>query len=343
MLRSGALPATRRAVAGLTAVGAASVLLAGCTVEPPTPAPEAPVVAAVVSTSQERKILDRVSGAVQAADDATDAGTLAARLTGPALAMRQAELRVAEARGDNKLLTDLTFETQQVILPLEQGWPRSSFVITVQPPDNATPALAAFEQSSAREQYKLWGFVHLAPRVTMPRFAEAELGSPAVAADDTSLKASPQAAVEQYASVLTAGEDSRYTDNFAAADDDELRLQLRKSGANQVAQIEDKDGEGSFEVAYEPAKGPVKAVRTADGGAVVLAELLSLETLKAEEGWRLTPATPSAKALWGDAEGTDVMKIAFRNTVALYVPPAGSAEQIGLLGFHRVPYAVSNG
>lgn len=54
------------------------------------------------------------------------------------------------------------------------------------------------------------------------------------------------------------------------------------------------------------------------------------------------PPTASAQALWGDADQTNVVKIAYRDMVALYVPPQESASRISLLGFHRVPYAVSN-
>ncbi len=298
------------------------------------------MIAAVVSESQERRILDRVSGVLAGANEAGAADSLAARLSGPALAMREAELKVAAARGDNTTLTDLTMETQQLVLPSDQGWPRSSFAITAQPESGASPVLAAFDQSSARDQYKLWSYVRLVPGVTMPQFAEEGLGSAAVAADDTSLKVAPGAVVEQYASVLTAGAQSRYADSFT--DDDYLRQTLRQSGRDQVAAIKKKDGEGSFKVEFEPTEDPVKAVRTVDGGAMVLAALLSQETLQAEEGYKLVPGSPSAKALWGDAEGRDIMRIAYRDTVALYVPPAGSAEQVSLLGVHRVPYAVSN-
>ena len=317
------------------------MLLAGCTVEPPTPAPDAPVVAAVVSTAQERKILDRVSDVVAGVDQGGDAGSLAARLSGPALAMREAELAVAAARGDRGSLTDLTMEPQQLVLPSDQGWPRSSFAVTVLPEDGTTPVLAAFEQAGPRDQYKLWAYVQLVSGVTMPQFAEADLGSAAVPSDDTSLVVAPQAVAEQYASVLTAGDRSRYADSFA--DDDYLRQSLHQSGRDQVAEIENQDGEGSFEVTFEPTDDPAKAVRTVDGGAMALVALRSQETLSAEEGWQLVPESPSARALWGDAEGTDVMQIAYRYTAALYVPPAGSADRISLLGFHRVPYAVSNG
>jgi hypothetical protein len=319
---------------------AGTVLVAGCAVEPPTPEPEAPAVAAVVSTAQERKILDRVSDVVTGAREDGDPGALEARLAGPALVMREAELAIAAARGDNEALTDLTMEPQQLVLPSDQDWPRSSFAVTVLPGDGSTPVLAAYEQAGPRDQYKLWAYVQLVSGVTMPRFAPAELGSAAVPSDDTSLMVAPAAVAEQYASVLTEGDRSRYAAGFAG--DDYLRQTLRKSGKEQVAEIEKKDGTGSFEVAFEPTDDPVKAVRTADGGALALVALRSQETLRAEERWQLVPEAPSAKALWGDATGTDVMKIAYRYTAALYVPPAASEGRISLVGFHRVPYAVSN-
>ncbi|MFD7308892.1 hypothetical protein [Promicromonospora sp. NPDC059942] len=326
----------------LPALAITSLLLAGCTAELPVPVADAPVVAAVVTETQEHKILDQVTGVVDGAKGADGAEALAERVTGPALELRRAELRIAAA-GDGKALLAMPMEAQQLVLPSEQGWPRSSFVITEQPA-KGTPLLAAFEQPAARDQYKMWGFVYLAPGVTMPQFAAAELGSPAVPADDPSLKVTPQDAVTQYVSVLNAGEKSKYAANFGAAADDELRATLRKTGDGQLAEIKkaDKEAKGTFKVGYEATKDPVKAVRTSDGGAVVLAALLSQETLTADKGWQLSPSTPSAKALWGGAKGTEVMKVAYRDMVALYVPPADSGEQVSLLGFHRVPYAVSN-
>ncbi len=317
-----------------------SLLLTGCTTELPVPVADAPVVAAVVSETQERKILEQVTAVVDGAKGDEGAQALEERLAGPALGLRRAEMRIA-ASGDDKALVSLPLAGRQLILPSEQGWPRSSFVITEQPSKKAPPLLAAFEQPSARDQYKMWGFVYLVPGVTMPQFAPADLGSAAVPADDTSLKISPQDVAQQYASVLSIDDRSRYAESFG---DDDLRQYLRDTGESYLAAIkkEDKGAKGTFEVGYEPTKDPVKAVRTADGGAVVLAALASQETLKAEKGWRLTPSTPSAKALWGNAKGTEVMKVVYRDLVALYVPPAGSPDQVTLLGFHRVPTSVSN-
>ncbi|GAA4723835.1 hypothetical protein APR04_003695 [Promicromonospora umidemergens] len=328
---------TTAVVATVLATG----LLAGCAEELPTPKPEAPVAAAVVTQSQEREILDKVAEVVGKVEKSRDADSLAARLDGPALSIRETQLEVADARGDKEPLTDLAMEMQQVILPSDQDWPRSSFAITVQPKDLTTPVLMAFDQATARDQYKLWGWVRLLPGVTMPQFAEADLGSPAVPEDDESLKVTPEDAIKQYASVLTVDKDSKYAENFA---DDDLRQFFRDYGKLQVDAINKEECGGSFEVEYEPTKDPVKAVRTADGGALVLASMISQETITAkEEGCEIGPPTKTTKALWGDTEVSNVVEVNYEDMVAMYVPPKDSEDEISLVGYEHVPSSVSNG
>lgn len=316
-------------------------LLAGCAEEIPEPKPEAPVAAAVVTQAQERKILDKVSGVVGEVTKSKDADTLKSRLDGPALSIRETQLDVAHARGDGEPLTDLTMQMQQVILPSDHEWPRNSYAITVQPKDLTTPVLMSFEQSTARDQYKLWGWVRLLPGVTMPQFAEADLGSPAVPSDDKSLKVTPEDAIKQYASVLTVDDKSKYAGDFA---DDGLRQFFRDYGKLQVEAINKEECDGEFEVAYEPTKDPVKAIRTAEGGALVMASMISKETITAkEEGCEIGPPTKTTKALWGDADPTNVVEVDYKDMVAMYVPPKDSDDQISLVGYEHVPNRVSNG
>ncbi|HLU57421.1 MAG TPA: hypothetical protein VKZ81_18350, partial [Pseudonocardia sp.] len=111
----------------------------------------------------------------------------------------------------------------------------------------------------------------------------------------------------------------------------------------QVASIEEEDGKGSFEAAFEPADEPVVAVRTLDGGALVVVALRGEETLRAEEHWQLAPRSPSVAALWGDGDGSNVLRTSYHHTVALYVPPIGSDARVSLLGLQPVPFAVSAG
>ncbi|MFI6426590.1 hypothetical protein [Promicromonospora sp. NPDC050880] len=327
--------------AAVVAALAVAGLLTGCAEELPTPKPEAPVAAAVVTQAQEREILDKVAGVVEKVTKSSQAEDLAGRLSGPALDIRETQLKVAAARKDQEPLTDLSMQMQQVILPSDQEWPRNSFAITVQPKDLTTPVLMTFEQASARDQYKLWGWVRLLPGVTMPRFAEADLGSAAVAADDESLKTTPTDAIKQYASVLTVDKDSKYAGNFA---DDDLRQFFRDYGKLQVDAINKEECKGAFEVAYEPTKDPVKSVRTADGGALVMAAMISKETITAkEEGCEIGPPTKTTQALWGDADVTNVVEVNYQDMVAMYVPPKGSDDQISLVGYEHVPMSVSNG
>ncbi len=329
----------------LATVAAAAVLLAGCTAEPPAPVPEAPVVAAVVSEAQERKILASVAAVVVEHDEASAAEGLRARMTGPALAMRQAELRLAGATGDERWRTDLSAQTQQVVLPSDQGWPRTSYAIQAQPDTRVAPALMVLDQRSAREQYRLWGYVSLVPGASLPPFAESELGSAAVTPDDgTSLVRSPAQALADYAEVLS--EDAAAA-NAGAFDDDRLRQTMRDVEASQtgVPGWRTTEGTYSFAARVEPDLG-LRAVRTADGGALVLGGLTSTQTVAlGQEGAEIeTDALPAAqKVLLGDQEPADRLRTRYRDFVALYVPAAGSERKITLVGFRHIPIDVSSG
>jgi hypothetical protein len=336
-------PARRRGAACLAAVGVVSLLLAGCTVEPPTPAPDAPAIAAVVSEGQERNILDAVAASIAQHDKASVADGLRARMTGHALSMREAELRLAEATGDEKWRTDLSMRTQQLVLPSDQGWPRTSYAVQAQPDNAETPALMVFDQASAREQYKVWGYVSLVPGASLPPFAQPELGSAAVAPDDdTSLVRSPQDALAGYAEVLGKDADAKAAGAF---DDDRLRQNLRTLATSQtsVADWAETKGKYSYTAEVEPSQG-LRAVRTADGGALVLGALTGTQAIEVgQEGAKIkTDALPSAQqALFGDQTETNRLRTQYRDFVALYVPSAGSAHKVTLVGFRHIPIDVS--
>lgn len=332
-----------RRVAALPAVlGATALLLAGCAVAPPVPAPEAPTVAAVVSETQERKILDAVATTVAEHDEPSSAKGLAERVTGPALAMREAELRLAAETGNERWRTDLSTDTQQVVLPSDKGWPRTSYA--VQPDGPIAPALMVFDQASAREQYQLWGYVSLVPGVSLPPFADPGLGSAAVAPDDdASLVSAPQDALAGYAEVLTDGEAAKGT---AAYDDDRLRQELRQLEKSQteVPGWKTTEGKYSFAAKVDESTG-LRAVRTADGGALVVGGLTSTQTIElGQEGAEIKADAlpPAQQALLGDRAVTGRLRTSYQDLVALYVPSAGSEHKITLVGFRHLPVDVSS-
>jgi hypothetical protein len=316
-----------------------AVLLAGCAAPLPTPQPDETQdpPPPVLTEGQETEVLDAVGAALTAAGEANDPAQLEGRVTGPALAIRTSPLAVAAARGNSDLVTDIPTEVQQTIIPTTQTWARTSFAVSVQPENLESPRLVALEQAGARDQYALWGFVPLLPGVTMPSFADPSIGSEAVAPDDDSLQITPTDAVAQYADVLNLGAGSGFAATFP---DDTLRQFLAAEAERHRVPLE--TAAGSRTLTFATTEEPVRAVRTADGGAMVMAALTSLETFQVEAGGFVSPTTETQKALFGAAAPTNVLKVGYNDLVAMYIPPAESEETPRLLGYTHVATSIAN-
>ncbi|MBD8080119.1 hypothetical protein [Cellulosimicrobium arenosum] len=325
-----------RGLLRVSALAAGAALLAGCAAPLPTPDPEGEPDPAppVLTEAQEAEVLTAVGTALEEADAETDPELLEGRVTGPALRIRTSQLEVAAKRKKADLVTELPTDVQGVVVPTTQTWPRTSYAVSEQPENLQSPRLIALDQDSARDQYELWGWVQLLPGIEMPSFADPALGSEAVAADDDSLLVTPQDAVAQYVDVLNLASKSDYADTF---EDDPFRTFLASEAKRQGKALKAADGKRSM--SFETLDEPVHAVRTADGGAMVMSSLTSLETLRVEEGGKVSPATETQKSLFGDADPTNALKIRYDDLVALYVPPAESDEQVRLLGYTHVATA----
>ncbi|MCB7138033.1 hypothetical protein [Cellulosimicrobium marinum] len=328
----------RRGRIAVATATAGLLLVGGCAAPLPTPQPEASpsTPPPVLDETQEADVLAAVGAALQEADEANDPSLLEERVTGPALAIRTSQLEVAKARGDAELVTELPTDVQQVVVPTTQTWPRTSYAVSVQPESLQSPRLTVHEQASARDQYELWGWVRLFPSTTLPSFAAPTLGSEAVAPDDDTLLMSPTDAIAQYADVLNVGSSSSFADAFP---DDSFRSLLAERSKLWTDALEPAAGRYKLEFEPDPDE-PVRAVRTADGGALVVGEMTSLETMSAEEGAVVPPSTDTEKALFGDADATNVLRVRYVDVVAIYVPPAGGDEQVQVLGTEHVAVTV---
>lgn len=316
-----------RAVLGLT-LGA--LVLAGCAEPLPVPDPApAPVLAQpVVDVAQEDSILDAVGQALENA--AEDPAALEGRLSGPALVIRTSELAVAAETDSADLLTALPTEAESVVITTDQDWPRISYAISVQP-DLQTQRLLVLEQSSARANYKLWGWVRLFPAIELERFTDASVGSSQVAADSDALVMTPQEAIERYADVLTKGGESDYAEQFP---DDVFRQQMAEISRLQNEALAPADGRQTM--TFTPVEGSVRAISTANGGALVVGEMTALEDRTAEEGATISPASAVERALLAGKTVENSMSIGYTSTVAIYLPPAGSDDQPAVVGVEHV-------
>lgn len=329
---------TRRTGRTAAALGVAVVLtaLGACAPEIPTPEPPAAPAAPgpVLDEEQEAKILDAIGTTLAKTQEARSAKGLGERLTGPARAIRESELKVADRIDSDEYLTALPTEVVSTTSPVESQWPRTVVAISEQP-ELQTERLLVLEQADARSNYQLWGWVRLFPKVVLPAFASLEVGSQSVAPDAEGLLVTPQTAVDQYADVLTKKAKSKHADAFA---DDPFREQIAEISKLQNKALKAADGKQTM--TFTPVPGAIEAVGTADGGAVVVGELKVLELRTAEKGAVLSPGTAIEKALLPKkTKVKNEMTISYTTVVALYVPPAAGGGQVSVLGVEHVATA----
>ncbi|MBI9116079.1 hypothetical protein [Sanguibacter suaedae] len=311
----------------LVPLAAAALLLAACTPDLPTVEVDPDTtVGPVLSVSQDAEIHAAIGSALEEATAAVDPGTLEARVTGPALALRKAELTVASAAGNTDNVTEIPTVVQSRVIPATDDWPRTAFSVTERPQNLQTERLLVTEQLSPREPYKLWAWVRLFPGVTLPTFPTPEAGTEPVQIDDASLSISPGEALTHYVDVLNNGDASQYVGEFAAdpfRDQINARRELRTADAATIS--------GTYTLAFQASEGEVRALRTADGGALVVGQITSTETLAGEEGAVINPSATDA-AFTGGAAPSNSLTTGRTAVVAVHVPPAGSADQLTLVG-----------
>ncbi|MBD7919591.1 hypothetical protein H9657_15070 [Cellulomonas sp. Sa3CUA2] len=312
---------TALAVLPLLALGACSTTL-------PTPEPEpVPAVAPpAVSVAQAQRVLDSVAEVVAAGDAAGDAGTLASRLEGPALAIRTAEYVRNNANAGTRPPTVLPFDEQALLVPETDTWPRTQLVVTEQPADLQAPRVLVLRQATPRDPYKLWGWARLLPSVETPATAAPEEGSPTLPPDAEGLLMTPQDAVAQYTDVLANGDGSSYAGSFAA---DSFRSAIETERAAVVTQLGDA---ATLTQTYAPVSEPVVTLATVDGGAIVVSEIATTSTVTLPEAGGSITVEPFYSALAGGATtaGTSLTRT-FSGVVVMYVPPADSGAQVQVL------------
>ncbi|WP_277212909.1 hypothetical protein [Isoptericola croceus] len=333
----------RRASAAV-GVAATVALLAGCAEELPTPVADEPFTGPVLTVEQETAVVQDVATVLDEAREQEDPKLLRDRVGGSAFEVRKSQLQVAKVRGDDSLVTQIPTDLSAMIVPTTETWPRVSYTIT-QPTENLeVPRLVAYQQQSARENYKLWSWVQLIPGTTMPNFADPEaIGSEEVAPDDDSLAVTPTEAVAQYADLVAKGtEESEYADAFELPEESQDLVMRIQADARNVREADTFDAaDGRYRLTFVARDKPI-AVRTSDGGAVVMGVLDGNVRLDVEEGGTIPPLTETQSALLDGEDETNELYVEYTDQVALYVPPAGSEEPVRPLGYSHVAVAAAN-
>lgn len=285
--------------------------------------------APVLVDAQFRRILEQVASAVDAGDGAKDAAKLAPRVAQTELEARTQNYKIRskvatyEARMPVRATKQLT-----TVVTSKRGWPRSVLAVT-QGEGNVVPQLLTLTQASPRENYKLVLTTPLQPGTTFPAIARG--GTETLAPSDKSgLLYSGEEAMAGLADRLTAA-DSTFKDKLAEgqsspyiADTLAYQADVVSSGVN-----------GTFAFTHKPVPESTVVYRTADGGALVLGRLnFSFDGTPKASGDKLTIGDDAA-ALAGGKETSTGMVLNFAESMAVYVPPAGSKDPMKLVAATR--------
>lgn len=327
------------AAAGVVAVAVVAGTGAAASATSPAPSPDPSAASSpaaqeqsgspVLLDAQFRRILEQVSSAVDAGDAAKDAAKLADRVGGTELEVRTQNYKIRSQVGSyearmpvrsTKLLT--------TVVTSDREWPRSVMAVT-QGDGNVVPQLLTMVQPSPRENYKLVETNPLQPGTTFPTINRD--GTETLAADDkTGLLYSGEEAMSGLADRLTTA-DSAYKDKLVEgesspyiADTLSYQAEVVKAGEN-----------GNFSFTHKVAPENTIVFRTADGGALVMGRInFGFEGTPKAAGDKLTIGDDAA-ALAGGKETTTGMVLSFAESVAVYVPPAGSTDPMKLVAATR--------
>lgn len=328
--------------ATMVAAGVAAVVLAGtgtaAQAATPSPAPSGSAssqpakesaAAPVLLDAQFRRILEQVSSATDAADAAKDAAKLADRVAGPEQEIRTQNYKIRSQVGSyeprmpvrsTKLLT--------TVVTSGRDWPRSVLAVT-QGEGNVVPQILTLVQQSPRENYKLMETTPLQPGTTFPNISRGGTETLA-AADKTGLLYSGEEAMSGLADRLTSA-DSPFKDKLVEgesspyiADTLSYQAEVVKAGEN-----------GNFSFTHKVVPESTVVFRTSDGGALVLGRInFGFEGTPKAAGDKLTIGDDAA-ALAGGKETTTGMVLSFAESMAVYVPPAGSTDPMKLIAATR--------
>lgn len=345
-----ARPARRaRALTALAALAATSALvLSGCSDPVPaaSPAPTSEATATpepALTVENATAVLGKVDDVLEVADKKRSSDALRSRLSGPALAMRGAELDVARDTKSDDGVTVLPMKAQTLVLPTTTTWPRAFGLVSEQPSSTEPPLLMGLRQTGARDGYTLWGWARLFPGTEMPAVAKPETGTAELARDDDSLVMTPETVATRYLDVLSRGSSSKYAKSFGT---DPFRKALEANASALRSSSAFKEAKGKFtRTASLEKKSPVLSWRTADGGAIVMADASIVERTAVEKGGTITAPNDTLRSLLGDTTLKNELVVTYRDVVAFSVPPKGATGDgatVHVLGVEHVPVKVTD-
>lgn len=313
----------RRRGSGLAIVLVGAVMvLSGCSggsggaSAQPDPAGPHPVVLA----AQGRMILDKVSRGVASSAEAESESGIGSRVVGPQREILTASLELPARVRPAGPVTDPSW--QRLIVLAQRGWPRWYAAIG-RAPSRQTPVIWVLISAKARTPYGLWGELEMLPGARFPEVAPVSRGASDLPPDTLGLVATPRDVAGWYADLLGTGSSSRYATAFAP---DAFGEQVMRRVAGDRAKLLAVRGAVT---SRQAVRGDPLALRTTDGGALVIVALTETSTIQLPAaGGEVRFEDPVVTSLAGRSVFTSRVVQTSIELVAFNVPPASAGEKI---------------
>ena len=340
-------PISRRHVLGMVAGSASAVFIAGCTREPAPPGVDrGPALAQPTPALKQDRfdiILTEFQEELAAADEARDAALLNSRVSGSAAEFRAATYALIEKYPAHESeLTRPSAEATVWIAATSEYFPRHALAFVQDEDPSRLPFFVGFTQASPRAQYTSWGWARQAALVDMPSVPGAATGAQEVAIDANDLLLTPQAALEMYAGLLSHGHHNADPDDLISEDPFQQKvhedIQTERRRINDGVEL---DQVATVHERYSVKEGEYLGLRTADGGAIVMATLLSTRRLDVRSGAINYSAPNIVTELTGTMEFRKEVVRTWGTTVLLHIPTKDSGSKIQPIGAFKVLLGVS--
>lgn len=319
-----------------------------------------------VTERQAERILSDIGRVVSQADAELNADLAATRLSGPALALRQANYAArATDSAIAPLVPAITPDPVRLLLPQQTQagvWPRTVLAVTqpAEPADEpapgaepdveapAEPDAAAstagsvalvLVQPDARSPYR----VEYAMTITrsIPEVAPPTIGAARLSADTKLLAIAPSEIGELYGDVLLNGDASERIAEVDTTDDPLLAAFGATAKAERAARLAEDNAASTY--TEEAGSGPLITLATNDLGGLVILDRTETETVKPSAAGSALNSAGAIKALSGREQSTKGFIATYGMQLLFYVPPPGKdgGKQIVLLGYSQGLIAAS--
>lgn len=337
---------TRRSLLGVTALSLTGIL-AACGRESAPPAVETgPSLASptpVLDDTRFQGILEQLVEALGAADEARDASLLPPRVTGSAAEFRQATYElIAKVEEHASALQRPSATLVVPVASTNEDFPRYALALVNDSNESGLPFFVGLQQADARSDYTSWGWARQAAGVDMPSVPGTGTGAEQVAPDAEGLVMPPAQALAKYAEILSHGHDNMDPEDQVAEDPFQQSVhQEIQTERQQINEGVDYDEVATVHEAYAVKEGEYLALRTAEGGAVVMGTLNSTRTLSVRSGSIAYEEDNLFTRVAGTKEFSTEIVRTYGSTVLLHVPTADSGQKIQPIGAYKVLLSVS--